>query len=539
MYSAFHYHLFYVRDQMSSLSSSLSLPHEGVSPEATQKIGEVVAHTGVSKELIHHYIREEVLPHPELRGQYTSTQVRLLHLIRTLRDAHHLPLPAIRTLFELYDFLPEKMEPLVLTEPLSARLSLLTEEGEMPTGLDVLDREGLLALTGLESPRLDLYLAEKLVVPLDNGEQQRFSRYDANVITLCEHGIRLGIPFESFRAVGSFTRVAFELEYGEFLKVGALDEDAVSPAHFLRDVFVRNEIGMGFIQNLLQTQMHGFLHGLLELPTQADGSLSQVVYQPSRAFLKRHGLEEALQSSRDGLSQAPDELEVWRDLTGLLIHSSLYREAGFYLEEARRKWGEHRGLVRDLGWALLCAGEVDRGLKLLEGLLEFDRVDPMTDVYVAMGLYAQRAAQSDVGPVWSDGGRILVLALRALAAVDGLSWWERLEVELFGGWLLTLLVSLPRQVSRGAATLVDVLRRLESSGRPEGEMPGQFERYHLNAAYLLLEVLPRAREVRGWGEDAGERLRERLSGLICRLDPGSQFAQIVFLQQGASEDDVS
>ena len=60
------------------------------------RISEVSERTGISRELIHHYLRQGLLPKPETRAQYSEEQVRLLQQIKVLREQHHLPLEIIR-----------------------------------------------------------------------------------------------------------------------------------------------------------------------------------------------------------------------------------------------------------------------------------------------------------------------------------------------------------------------------------------------------------------------------------------------------------
>ena len=68
------------------------------------RISEVVKETGVSRELIHHYLRQGLLPQPRQRAIYTNQQIDLLRLLKKLREDHQLPLDLIRRVFELFEF---------------------------------------------------------------------------------------------------------------------------------------------------------------------------------------------------------------------------------------------------------------------------------------------------------------------------------------------------------------------------------------------------------------------------------------------------
>jgi DNA-binding transcriptional MerR regulator len=68
------------------------------------KISELVKQTGVSKETIHHYIREGLLRKPRKSGtnvaEYNDTYVKQILLIKDLRENYFLPLPVIREIIQ-------------------------------------------------------------------------------------------------------------------------------------------------------------------------------------------------------------------------------------------------------------------------------------------------------------------------------------------------------------------------------------------------------------------------------------------------------
>lgn len=68
------------------------------------KISELTKQTGVSKETIHHYIREGLLRKPRKTGKnaadYSDAYVRQVRLIKELRDHYFLPLPIIKKIMK-------------------------------------------------------------------------------------------------------------------------------------------------------------------------------------------------------------------------------------------------------------------------------------------------------------------------------------------------------------------------------------------------------------------------------------------------------
>ena len=68
------------------------------------KIRDLVQHTGVSKETVHFYIREGLLPKPLKRGrniaEYDDSYVERIHFIKELQDRHFLPLAVIKNILK-------------------------------------------------------------------------------------------------------------------------------------------------------------------------------------------------------------------------------------------------------------------------------------------------------------------------------------------------------------------------------------------------------------------------------------------------------
>jgi DNA-binding transcriptional MerR regulator len=68
------------------------------------KISELVKQTGVSKETIHHYIREGLLRKPRKSGKniadYNQNYVEQILLIKDLRENYYLPLPVIKKIIK-------------------------------------------------------------------------------------------------------------------------------------------------------------------------------------------------------------------------------------------------------------------------------------------------------------------------------------------------------------------------------------------------------------------------------------------------------
>ncbi len=75
------------------------------------KIRELVRHTGVSKETVHYYIREGLLPKPRKQGrnvaEYDDGYVERIRFIKELQDRHFFPLAVIKNILKEQKKSPE------------------------------------------------------------------------------------------------------------------------------------------------------------------------------------------------------------------------------------------------------------------------------------------------------------------------------------------------------------------------------------------------------------------------------------------------
>lgn len=124
------------------------------------KIGELVKRSGVSKETIHHYIREGVLPRPPKTGSnkadYGEHYVERIRLIKALRENYFLPIPVIKNLMEKHEeqspadrsafrFLSESIRPLdqLLSGGVTGRRAFIETTGISEKWLDKMEQWGI------------------------------------------------------------------------------------------------------------------------------------------------------------------------------------------------------------------------------------------------------------------------------------------------------------------------------------------------------------------------------------------------------------
>lgn len=489
------------------------------------RISDLVEKTGLSKELIHHYLRQGLLPRPGAPASYTDEQVRLLRVIRALREEHNLPLEAIRRVVEAFDFDPDLLEPILLAETPARRLRAFADEGAL-TAARTLTAEELAAEAGVSAERIAELRALSVIGPLEGAGEgaERFSAADATTVMICERGLAAGLRLDSLRTVASHVRLAFELEHAEFFDLD-LAGRALEAEAALRELYVRRELVGAFVQSVLGSLVDGHLRRALRRPVEPGrAGLDAVVYRPSQAFLRRHGILERIEAARARLGADPSEPRAWLEAAELQLHAGFDREAAFLLEQALARFPGHGPLRTQLGIALALLGETARARALLAELVDGPASSPVARIYLALVLWASWPRQDRAGS--REAAAVLGLVERGLEEAGEAG---SVRARLFGAWLLS---ALPRAMGRGeegARLLIETLEELRQKAPAFSHLPGLRERYLMNAAYLAFECLGR----RGLGAtSAAAPDLEELRALVCRLDPACAFAAEVYLAHG-------
>jgi DNA-binding transcriptional MerR regulator len=90
---------------------SSPLPTPSPRGRAILKIRDLVERTGVSRETVHYYIREGLLPKPRKRGRniadYDDSYVERIRMIKELQDNYFLPLAVIKNILKYRKRSPE------------------------------------------------------------------------------------------------------------------------------------------------------------------------------------------------------------------------------------------------------------------------------------------------------------------------------------------------------------------------------------------------------------------------------------------------
>ncbi|MBX5457643.1 MAG: MerR family transcriptional regulator [Thermogemmatispora sp.] len=158
--------------------------------ERELSIDELSQVTGIPSRTIRFYNTQGLLPPPHKRGRvayYSGEHVRVLALIKELKEKHNLPLELIRQLLEIRAQHGEVQMNLALKQRLLRPLAASSQETRF-------SRELLLEQTGISPGLLDELLRLELLFPVQESEQVLFSGDDLLLVELYRRLMELGLP---------------------------------------------------------------------------------------------------------------------------------------------------------------------------------------------------------------------------------------------------------------------------------------------------------------------------------------------------------
>ncbi len=502
--------------------------------EVMCRISEVVQQTGLSKELVHHYIRQGLLPKSTARARYTEQQVRLLRQIRALREEHHLPLEVIRRLFAIFEFDPAHIEALTLSDSLTKRITEFAERGDLLSAR-TLSADELAQEAGVSTERLAELVRARLVEPLEVHGEQRFSVYDVKVLALCERGVEQGVAFEAFRTIASYVRIGFDLAHSVFFDVSpAIEIDA---ERVLAELFVRRELAGSFVQNVLMALSQLRFMGMLDQPRRQPVMVAQLVYQPSALFVRAHGLGEQIERAHEAVRRHPDDPEQKLHASELLLHAGRYDEAAFFLADSLERRPEDDGLRSAFGRASVLIGNLDQGERELERVVAGKSPDATAMVLLALLQYSRAHADRHPETLIRDAVPLVKKVDRALQIAADQGGRVAVEARMLSGWLLAALPRAFPAHARGLALLAQVVDELRADESGAADLPGMHQRHLINGAYLLFDTLRRQGPATEEASTVALPTVGELQALICRLDPACAFASTSFLAETELTDD--
>ncbi len=499
----------------------------------TLKIGALAQASGFSKELIHHYLREGLLPRPVRRACYGRRHLHLLRLIKRLRDERFLPLPVIREIIEFHRHDPERIEIVLLSGSSSASAAAAATTSE-PGDVERLTLDDLVTRTGIDRPTLKSWRGLGLVRPTGRPGAERYSRHDASALTLVQRGLALGIPLDSFRTIRTYVELAFELEKKSFLPGAPGKPDL---ADLAREVATRKEVANGFVLHALNALFDAQMRRLLdEAAGEAggDGALDAAIYRPSDEFIQKHGLAQEIGRLHERIGYGHDP-DVLARLLRLFFLAGRYREAIFVAEKLEAARSGDKEALRIGGWALAATGEAGRAAEVLAQARSLHPADPVAAAYLAAVRLHSMRGDGRVEAALRGLDEVMRLCDAALAAAAKTPAADReaaaaIEAQLACGWVLTSLPRLCQRFDEG----LRVLEAAHAAASGAAVTPRALRlRFRLVGAAFLSRALKEADPAVAEG-DRGRR-RRALEQEVLSIDPASEFARAIFLESDTAE----
>jgi DNA-binding transcriptional MerR regulator len=150
------------------------------------KIRELVKHSGVSKETVHYYIREGLLPKPRKQGkniaEYDDRYVERIRLIKQLQDHYFLPIAVIKNILKNQKKSPEVQSFLDLRKEYFRPVDQF-----LPN--EIFGEESFMDATGLRRKWLLKMEEWKIITPENRNTQKVYSQDD---ITLGKLIVEMG-----------------------------------------------------------------------------------------------------------------------------------------------------------------------------------------------------------------------------------------------------------------------------------------------------------------------------------------------------------
>ena len=185
------------------------------------KIGELVSRTGVSKQLIHHYLREGLIAKPKKTGinsaAYDESHVEQIALIKNLRDKYFLPLPMIKEIVKRQ----KKLSPTEKTLLGIQSSHLAPIDRFFPH--DVTGRENFREATGLGRFWLGKMEEWRIITPKDEDGEPVYSQTDIEIgrlvltMDLLGAGPKNGYDPEFLRHLGDMIRDTLACSTKEYM----------------------------------------------------------------------------------------------------------------------------------------------------------------------------------------------------------------------------------------------------------------------------------------------------------------------------------
>lgn len=471
--------------------------------------------TGISRQTIHHWLREGVLPPPvsgagTRNALYSERHVELAMLVRDLREGEGLSLDAVRRRLEAVAY-----DPAAVRRPPGRRLDV--------GPVELLPREELEVRGRAPGSLVDALAEAGVVAPEPGDAANRFPAGAVDVVRVARDLERLGFSRDAIVSVGSIARRIGWHEV-EALSVAATRSNVPESA-LLEEAEARFRRLTELLGAVRREAVTGAMRRLAGVGGRARAFAREAVYVPSPLFVLRWGLEDALVESREAADERPLDVALRVRIGRLLLGLGRYSEAMAWLARAAELDSANAEALTYLGLARALGGSVASGVAAAREAVDRAPDSPRAVAFLGVILALQAASTTGLENPTAVLREALVEVVRS-ADLQTTDRRERLEAQLARGRVMAVLpVELDGR--KGALSdLREVLRCTEEEP-PDPEtfdFPGSAALYRVNALYFL-------------GMDAADRGGELATTWLTEciaLDPASGYARAAYQRLGGS-----
>lgn len=256
-------------------------PAAGAKAEAsgTYRMSELVAVSGVSRDMIKYYLRAALLPPAEKPRQnlslYTDDHLALIGLVQKFQLQTKLALPEIAEVFKTAEYDPNAIE----LELLSNRYGSGHDPNIIPFGNQARELRAL----KLPAPFLQ-QLADAALLPGNQGDQEE-------IAGLLWAAHRAGVPLDFFAAAQEKLADLSALEVSTLLAIKRPDLSFNDTVEHVTHV---NRIINRWMVQEKNRQIRQQFQATIENSERATANLLEAIYRPSDLFRQRHQVEDRL-----------------------------------------------------------------------------------------------------------------------------------------------------------------------------------------------------------------------------------------------------
>jgi len=265
--------------------------------EGDYRISELVASSGVSRDMIKYYLRADLLPPAEKPranlSLYTENHLKLIELIRKFQEQTKLPLQDIADVFRAASYDANAIE----IELLSARYS-------------VSDSDNIIPLKTHPGNTLRLDLPAEFLQQLANTSLLQHAEQPAQdedqLAGLLWAAHNAGVPLTFFESAREKLAELADLEVKTLIAIKRPDLSYNDMVDNVTDV---NRIINRWMVTEKSRQIRSQFQRVIDNSERAISTLLDTVYRPSAIFRQRHGLDQMLSNLTAELDTSPPLLE--------------------------------------------------------------------------------------------------------------------------------------------------------------------------------------------------------------------------------------